>query len=303
MTHRFQLLVGAGLAVLLSGCASTGATFRSGVGEAFLEHPPWYAGARPDPAGSPGRTGHVPVVYQRGATQPAVFDPALTPALAGLLEDMNALLDSLGVSTRLVAGGTVSAVTHGMTGVPPDVRFGCMTASGIAGDDCAERGDSALGRKGQRMQLAVGRPSAEWVSWIGGIMDDVRVERTLVITLEVGQYLIRQRGIRGTKEVELGTDHVQRLPWLTSLETPVSVIQLTGALMGRDGRAIRIGAEGLLARRTSLPVSALGAQALITDQEVQDLRAARRVDLPGEPLIWQVGLRTLVTQLVGGPGR
>ncbi|HZA51832.1 MAG TPA: hypothetical protein VE549_13900 [Myxococcaceae bacterium] len=34
------------------------------------------------------------------------------------------------------------------------------------------------------------------------------------------------------------------LPWLTSLETPVSVLQLTGALIDRSGQAVRIGAEG-----------------------------------------------------------
>jgi hypothetical protein len=67
--------------------------------------------------------------------------------------------------------------------------------------------------------------------------------------------------------------------------------------VGRDGKAIRIGAEGMLARRTSLPISALGAQALITDEEVERLRTVRRQDLPGNPLVWQVSLRTLVTQL------
>jgi hypothetical protein len=29
----------------LAGCASTGATFRSGVGDAYLEQAPWYAGS------------------------------------------------------------------------------------------------------------------------------------------------------------------------------------------------------------------------------------------------------------------
>ena len=89
------------------------------------------------------------------------------------------------------------------------------------------------------------------------------------------------------------------VPWLTSLETPVSVLQVTGARVGRDGRAQRIGAEGLLARRTSLPISALGAQAMISDAEVEQARTARREDLPGQPLVWQVALRELVRGLIG----
>jgi hypothetical protein len=72
--------------------------------------------------------------------------------------------------------------------------------------------------------------------------------------------------------------------------------------IGRDGQAIRIGAEGLLARRTPLPASAAGAQQLISDADVEALRTARREDLNGTPLTWQTGIRTLAGELVGrGP--
>jgi hypothetical protein len=77
------------------------------------------------------------------------------------------------------------------------------------------------------------------------------------------------------------------------------VVQVTGALVGRDGKALRIGAEGLLARRTSMTVSVLGAQSLVTDEEIRQLRADRRDDLPGRPLVWQAGLRMLVEKLTG----
>lgn len=149
------------------------------------------------------------------------------------------------------------------------------------------------------MRLAVGRPSAEWVSWAAGEMTEADVDRALVLTVEIGQYWIRQRGFRGTKEVGLGTDHTVRFPWLTSLEGPVSVVQITGALVGPDGKAQRIGAEGMLARRTPMKVSALGATALVTDQEIDELRHDRRDDLPGRPLVWQEALRVLVTRLTG----
>ena len=279
------------LALLLpaAGCATTGATFKSGVGDRFLEHPPYYAGSVP--AGTTP-VGHLPIAYQRGGSQSPIFDPengAGTP-VAALLAEMNAYLDSLGVSTRLRPASAQS-------GTAPDVMFGCeVDASG----DCAERDDdTALGRKGQTMRLAVGRPSESWVTWAGSAMDAGNVPNTIVITLEVGQYLPRQKGFVGHKEVELGTGHVVSLPWLTSLETPVSVLQLTGARIGRNGQAVRIGAEGLLARRTPFAVSALGAQALISDEDVEKVRTARRDDLPGQPLVWQAALRTLVTQLAG----
>ena len=50
-------------------------------------------------------------------------------------------------------------------------------------------------------------------------------------------------------------------------------------------------------------MSALGAERLITDAEVAEARTARRTELPGQPLVWRVALRTLVTELTGRPGR
>jgi hypothetical protein len=181
--------------------------------------------------------------------------------------------------------------------VPPDVQFGCLTDGNLPGEDCVVRGDSVLGRRPQQMKLAIGRPSQEWTTWAGSAMAANDVSSTLVFTLELGNYLTRQRGITGRKSVELGTGYEVPLPWLTSLETPVSVIQITGALIGRDGQAIRIGAEGVHARRTQLLVSAIGAQEVIGDADVQELRTRRRDDLPGKPLVWQAALRELAKDL------
>lgn len=298
---RFGWLVG--VAVGMTGCAAPGGTLGSGVGDSFPNRAPYYAGATTNEVASRSLdVGHLPVVYQRGASHPALFDPALTPPMQGLLEDLTRELDSLGLSHRLVEGGRVSAVSGSIMAGMPNVSFGCMTPSGQPEDDCAERGDSALGRGDQRMKLAVTRASNAWSTWLGERLAESGRDAALIVTVEVGQYLLRQRGLIGNKEVELGTGHVARVPWLTSLETPVSVVQLTGALIGADGKAIRIGAEGLMAQRTSLPVSSLGAQRVISEADIEALRSARREDLPGTPLTWRVGLRTLVGELLGkGP--
>lgn len=300
---RWFGIVAGVMALVTGGCAGAGATLGSGVGDAFLSHPPYYAGkGTPGGEAGSGRAGHLPVAYQRGASQASIFDPSLDGAVSGLLAEMTAFLDSLGMSEPLVEGGRVSAVTHADTRFPPDVRFGCVTESGLPDDECAISGDTALGRGGMRMQLSVGRPAPEWTAWMGRVMAETDTEGVLVVTLEVGQYLVRQRGLRGRKEVELGTDHVIGLPWLTSLETPVTVLQLTGALVGPDGKALRVGAEGLVPRRTRMALSAIGAQELITQEDVAALASARREDLPGKPLVWQVALRTLVARLLDPVG-
>ena len=302
MPHtRFRArLALAGLAVLLSSsltaCSSTGATFRSGVGDAFPEHPPYYAGASRESVGAdPSRIGHLPIVFQRGASQSAIFDPTSEPGTptAALLIEMSAYLDTLvgGASTRLAAPAG--------PGVAPDVRFGCLTESGMPDDDCTVDDDGALGRGRQQMKLAVGRPSPEWATRMRETMTSAGTSRALVITLEVGQMLLRQRGLAGTKELELGTGHTARFPWLTSLETPVPVLQLTGALVDQEGKAIRIGAEAFQAKRTPFLLSSAGAQALLLDEDVAEARTRRREDLPGQPIAWRVALRHLAEQLTG----
>jgi hypothetical protein len=278
--------------ILATGCASTGATFRSGVGDAFLDAPPYYAGAR-----DTGAVGHLPISYQRGAAQSSIFDPrdgASTP-MGALLADMNAYLESLNASTRLVDGTVSAPASSG-----PDVQFGCEVASRNPTDDCIDR-DGALGRGRLPMRLAVGRPSPEWTSWAAEVMDARGVSRTVVLTLEVGQYLVRQRGLKGSKEVDLGTGNTVKLPWLTSLETPVFVLQITGAIVDRNGKAVRIGAEGFYVRRTRLLASAIGAQELLTDDDVASAHRFRRDDLAGAPLAWRVALDNLLAGLTGKP--
>ena len=294
------------LAFALSACATTGATLGSGVGDAMLSRAPWYAGARSTPVAAAGtKVGVVPIAYQKQDIHGAVFDPsgAAGSPMAQLLAEMNAYLDSLTAANgsaplRLLDGGAAGARPT-MRGTPPDVRFGCLREGNLPANDCEARGDSVLGREPNlnQMKLEVGRPSAEWTTWFAEETANTGVEHALVLTIEIGEYLVRQRGISGQKSVELGSHHVQELPWLTSLERPAQVIQLTGALVGRDGKAVRIGAEGIMAKPTGIVASGFGLTALFTDEDIAALRTARREDLPGRPLAWQEALRTLVKEL------
>lgn len=279
--------------VPVSACASTGATLGSGVGDRLLTRPPYYAGSGIAGSG-PVTVVHLPVTYQRGANQEATFDPPASGAMARLLSDLNGALDALDASSPVEAPPAEPGL------VPPDVQFNCWTDGGFPDDECAVSGDTALGRSRQTMRLAVGRPSPEWTERMAASLARHGADAVLVITLEIGSYFVGQRGVAGAKEVELGTDHVVSLPWITSLETPVSVIQLTGVLVDATGRARRIGAEGLLARRTPMHVSSVDAQTLITEEDVIALAAARRDDLPGRPGVVEVGLRNLVEGLLAG---
>jgi hypothetical protein len=146
------------------------------------------------------------------------------------------------------------------------------------------------------MKLAVERPSAQWIARHAALLDSAGATHSVALTLEVGQYWTRQSGLRGSKSVELGTNYTVELPWLTSLETPVSVLQLTGALIDREGRAVRIGAEGILAVRTPLSASGFGLQRILSEEDVRRARSIQRDD--GAPA-WRAAVCALVSQLGG----
>ena len=269
-------------ALVLGACASTGATYRSGVGDALLERPPYAAGmSQAEVAARAPRIGHLPVVYQRGGSQDPMFDPALDSTTQTLLRDMTSYLDSL--------GGTVRMAATTPAGTPPDVSFDCAVPSEPLEDDCPAP-EGARGRTPQPMRLAVGRPSPEWIEWAAGSMRDASVDAVLLLTLEVGRYPIRQTGLLGNKEVVLGSGHVERLPWLTSLDQSIMVVQITGAVVGRDGKALRIGAHGVLPRRTPLLASAVGLQRLISPADIAALAK--------DPVAWQKALSSLTAELL-----
>lgn len=274
------LLVGA---LLLQGCAS--GAFRSGLGPQSFTRAPYYSGRAPVTAS----VAWLPIAYQRGGAQPPMFDPAGGASMQALLSEMNTYLDSLMSGPRL-------AVPAPLPGSPPDVSFAC--AMDVAGD-CLEAEDevSSPAEQGRSMTLAVGRGSGEFGSWLGGALRESGATHALVITIEIAPFWPRQTGLRGDKVVDLGTGHSQELPWLTSLDDPIWVIELTGAVVDSTGHAVRIGAEGLFAKRTRFALSAIGGTESVREEDIAQLRALRREDLPSKPLVWRAALEALVRGL------
>jgi hypothetical protein len=274
-------VVAVGMVAVSAACA--GATVGSGVGDAVLTRPPFTAGRLP---AADVVIGHTPVVYQPGAVNVASFDPKET-AVAELVANMNAYLAGM-------LGRRPLTAEIAERGDRPDVQFSCVTD---AIDECDEDGAVRDGRR--EMRLAVTRATTQWTYWLAEALSSERATHAILLTVEIGEYWPRQKNLLGAKEIELGPDHVVSLPWLTGLDRPVSVIQLTGALVDSTGRAVRIGAEGLLARRTNLLIGSIDAQVLITDEDVAALRTAVRDDLPGRPLVWQAALHDLIEGLTG----
>lgn len=235
---------------------------------------------------------HLPIEHQPEGTVPEAFGLSREEGgpVDGVLAEMNAYLDRLGMSIPWSATAK--------TGRPPEVRFGCLRPGSFVCDasDPVWGGGGRLGH-----WLSVLGPSDRWVSWLGGLLEESEATHALVIALEISEYWPGTGEAHGERAVDLGSGHVVNLPWHTCSERPVSVRQLTGALVGSDGRALTVGAEGLLAKANTLLDSALGFQALLTEEDVEQLRTQRREDLDGKPLVWEIALGTLVSNLLAPP--
>jgi hypothetical protein len=300
MAHPIAVGAAALASTLIAGCATV-STLRSGTADTFFDRPPYYSGQRLIERGA---VLYLPVQFR--VADGALFGPDLQgQPLRSMLAEMNAYLESLSPGPRrasadsALAGASAASVLAGasadsaLAGAPPYVEFGCEI---LPDDECVNADPR------RPLRLAVRRPSRAWVEAARVEAQRAGAERVLVIGLQIGNHLPRQRNWRGDKEVQLGTGYVTAVPWLTALDRPANVLQITGALVDLDGRVVRAGVEGLIVRRTNIILSGFGIQALISDDDVERARTLRREDLPGQPLVWQVALGNLVGELTAQPG-
>jgi hypothetical protein len=144
--------------------------------------------------------------------------------------------------------------------------------------------------------LIVQHPTKKWRERATASLAQDSAQYLLLLSLRVGdQY--PWSGWNG-KGVRLGSGYDASLPWLSAVDRPVTVVQLVGTVVNREGKVVRSGAEGLFASKPGALVTLLGAQQAVSDNQlVELLLATRRSDLPGSPPAWEVGLRTLVAEL------
>lgn len=261
--------------VLLAHTPAGAATSRGS-----FDRPPYFHGKLP---AVKGVIAHVAVSFR---DEPGSLDPTpdSSPALAGLLDSLRVELDRLGL-TKPLAGGDWPMKDG------PDVRFGARRG-GTAKDGTPLGPDEIDPSEPRRMTFDVEGPGRAWKDRVTRSAGD-SVGAVLVVQLGFAEHWVRQVNWKGSKAIELGAGRQMPVQWLTSLDDPVQVLELTGAIVEPTGRFLRVGAEGLLARRTGMGASALGAQEVLTEPELEAL---------GAPA-WRAALRSLVEGLLDRAGR
>ena len=272
--------------VSLIGCAAM-QNMRSST-EVVVEKPPYYHGRLSKLNLANARIGHLPVVLDIRTA-----DEKTVGVWRELLDAMNAFIDT--EEWTLPLGPIDLPPDHA-----PDLFFGFadMWGAPVTGlsysDD--EKGDEI-----PPMVLYKKNASNEWKA---GLLDLARregVEYVLFITVGFSEYLVRQATFLGKKEITLGTGHPIPVKWLTSLDDPVEVLHLTGALIDETGKILRQGAEGIVAAEPASFFESIISLRNTIDPEVIDklTTEVRREDLPGNPLNYRVALQNLVANLIG----
>jgi hypothetical protein len=149
------------------------------------------------------------------------------------------------------------------------------------------------------MVMHVRKPSSAWSEAMAGLLAREGARYAVVVSLGVSQYPKGRAGAFG-KKVVLGTGYQEPVEFLTAEDKLLEVLQLTGVLVDAQGRVVRAGAEGILARDTPFAAQVLDVSKVLDDRTLERvLTRERRKDLPGDPLKWEVALGNLLAQLRG----
>ncbi len=147
------------------------------------------------------------------------------------------------------------------------------------------------------MALYLEKPSKAWKQSFAQQMTEQDADFALLMWIGLTEYPKADKGLF-KKKVILGTDYEHEIRFLSAVDKPVEVLQLTGVLLDKEGNVIRAGAEGFLHEDSPFWVQTLEAGTTIDDNAIENLfTEERREDLPGRPLAWKVAMDNLVTQL------
>ena len=179
----------------------------------------------------------------------------------------------------------------------PDAYFGVAESIDFPGDQ--ENPEFASYDKTEKpiMTIYQESPSKKWVDSLKIYCKRERANYVLVPYLSIGNFKVYQKDWSGNKEIKLGTNYKIPVPWLTALDQPVEVLYIGASLVNSNGEIIKVGAEGLWAKKTKLLLSSMNIQSSITFYDVRNVLKAKRKDLQGQPLIWKVAIDNLLKNM------
>lgn len=232
---------------------------------------------------------HAPVMLDEKMTE-EFFYQGREQVLQPLLQEMNIYLDSLDWSQTLTEPLPKSG--------KPYLFVGSSEAASAPPVTMMMREDHDMYPP---MALYLEKPAKDWKKAYQELMSKGEGEYSLHIWVGLTEYPKANKGVF-KKKVVLGTGYEREIRFLSAVDKPVEVLQVTGILLNKEGAVIRAGAEGFLHEDSPFWVQALDAGTTVDDNAINKLfDEQRREDLPGSPLAWRVALYNLMEQLTQRP--
>ena len=256
--------------------------------EVVIEKPPYYRGRLSRLNLEDIHIGHLPIVLDIRTSDNETID-----IWQELIDAMNAFIDTEEWTLPLEAIDLPEEKA-------PDLFFGFadMWGAPVTGLSYTDEENED---KTPPMILYYKNASTDWKENLLASAEKANVDYILFITVGFSEYLVRQTTFLGKKEITLGTGHHIPVKWLTSLDDPVEVLHITGALLDKTGKIHRHGAEGIVAADpASFFESIISLQNTISPEIIEKLTTGvRRDDLPDNPLNYRIALQNLVANLTG----
>lgn len=260
---------------------------------------PYYRIVKKTPPATNARIGFVAPALDAQAMENPTFRDARMPALLEAMNQFNR--DSLNLQPlNLKAAKPTDA---------PDIFLGSILQGQrplYITTDCAQAKESPE----YCVRLAGQLGNKAWMQQLQAQMAHNQLDYALVLQLGEG-YLYpngKMKKVNALVEkrsapqagLDMGTNFwLPMSQKLVATNKPIDVLFLKGFLIGKDGKVIRMGAEGITAAsKARFLEQVVNISHEFSEAELNSVQHdIRREDLPGKPLNWQVAARQLVKTL------
>lgn len=151
------------------------------------------------------------------------------------------------------------------------------------------------------MVLHVNKSSKQWKKSYTEKMAAANADYMILIRVGFSEYPKADKGLF-KKKVVLGTGYEREIRFLSAIDKPVEVLQLTGVILNKKGDVMKAGAEVFLHQDAPFWAQVFDLGKAIDDETLQNvILEEKREDLPGQPPAWQVAIYHLMQNLTERP--
>lgn len=151
------------------------------------------------------------------------------------------------------------------------------------------------------MVLHVNKSSKQWKKNYTEKLTASNADYMILIWVGFSEYPKADKGLF-KKKVVLGTGYEREIRFLSAIDKPVEVLQLTGVILNKKGDVMKAGAEVFLHQDTPFWAQVFDMGKAIDDETLQNvILEEKREDLTGQPPAWQVAIYHLMQNLTERP--